>query len=44
VAVVLEGIEEPEDNEVLRTINISDIFDNGDNFDDSSEIKLPNTW
>lgn len=34
-------IEEPEDDEVLRTINITDILDNGDNFDDSSEIKLP---
>lgn len=34
-------IEEPEDDEVLKTINITDILDNGDRFDDSSEIKLP---
>jgi len=34
-------IEEPENDEVLRTINIADILDKGDDFDDSSEIKLP---
>lgn len=34
-------IEEPENDEVLRAINIVDILDNGDDFDDSSEIKLP---
>lgn len=34
-------IEETENDEVLRTINITDILDNGDDFDESSEIKLP---
>lgn len=29
-------IEETENDEVLRTINITDILDNGDDFDESS--------
>jgi len=34
-------IEETENYEVLRTVNITDVLDNGDHFDESSEIKLP---
>jgi len=34
-------IKETENDEVLSTVNITDIFDNGDDFDESSEIKLP---